>query len=444
MKTQNRTRPKDPGRDEPHGAVAEADLSGARSGRVDPARNDPAPPRKGASSRGKRGASGRALGKGLWDLLTSLKLTIVCLATLMVLVVACTLAQVNRGTLAAVNLYIRSFFVWWEVPGSGWSIAVFPGGALVGLVLAANLIAAQGKRLELSWRKAGIWIVHAGLILLFAGEFVTGMFQVETRIAIEEGQTLNYAESPRELELAVVDTTDPKQDDVYGIPESLLARGESIDIPGTPLSFKVKRFFRNAELSKLGAGDPPPLATRGVGTAVAARELPPVTSDEEMNRTVAFVEPVAGGRSYGTWLVSSALGAPQSFVHEGRTYALAMRPRRQYLPYSLTLKKFRHDVYPGTDIPKNFSSLVHLANPGRGEERDVLIYMNQPLRYAGKAFYQASFGKGDTLSVLQVVENPGWLLPYISCVLVTAGLLLHFAISLRRSVKRRQAAAVEA
>ena len=376
----------------------------------------------------------------IWDLLTSLKLTIVCLAMLMVLVVACTLSQVNRGTFGSVNMYIRSFLVWWEIPGSSWSIAVFPGGALVGLVLAANLIAAQARRLELSWKKAGIWIVHAGLILLFAGEFVTSAFQVESRLAIEEGQTLNYVESPRELELAVVDTTDPRHDEVYGVPESLIARGGSFNVPGTPISFNVKGFLRNAELSRLGPGDPPPLATRGVGAGVAARELPPVVADEDINRTVAYVEPVAAGRSYGTWLVSNGLGAPQSFVHEGRTYAMAMRPRREYLPYSLTLKKFRHDVYPGTDIPKNFSSLVHLTNPGRGEERDVLIYMNQPLRYAGKAFYQASFGKGDTLSVLQVVENPGWLLPYISCVLVTTGLLVHFAISLRRSAKRRRAA----
>ena len=88
---------------------------------------------------------------------------------------------------------------------------------------------------------------------------------------------------------------------------------------------------------------------------------------------------------------------------------------RKYLPYAFTLKQFRHDVYPGTDIPKNFSSLVQEVNPSRSESREVLIYMNQPLRYEGKAFYQASFGKGDTLSVLQVVENPGWLLPYISC-----------------------------
>jgi hypothetical protein len=117
-----------------------------------------------------------------------------------------------------------------------------------------------------------------------------------------------------------------------------------------------------------------------------------------------------------------------------------MRQRRIYLPYSLTLKKFRHDVYMGTDIPKNFSSLVHLSNPVSGEERDVLIYMNQPLRYDGKTFYQASFGKGDTLSVLQVVQNPGWLLPYVACALVTAGLLVHFGITLRRRLRRPLAA----
>jgi hypothetical protein len=382
----------------------------------------------------------RSLLSLLWDTLTSLKLTIVCLALLMVLVVACTLAQVNLGTLGAVNLYIRSFLVWWQLPETNWAIAIFPGGALVGLVLGVNLIAAQFRRLELSWKKAGLWIVHAGLILLFVGEFVSSAMQVDAQLAIEQGQTLNYVESPRELELALTDVTDPAYDDVYGIPDSLLERSENIAVPGKPVSIRVKAYYRNADLMNRAEGDPPSIATTGVGTQVTVRELPPVTSDDEMNRGAAFVEPVAGGHSYGTFLVSSGLGAPQTFTHEGRTYSLALRPRREYLPYAVTLKQFRHDVYPGTDIPKNFSSLVHIENPSRGEARDVLIYMNQPLRYLGKTFYQASFGKGDTLSVLQVVQNPGWLLPYISCVLVTLGLIIHFAISLRRSLKRRRAA----
>jgi hypothetical protein len=383
----------------------------------------------------------------LWDLLTSLKLTIVCLAALMVLVVANTLAQVSLGTFGAVEVFMRTWLVWWHVPGTSYSVPVFPGGALVGLVLMVNLVAAQLRRLELSWRKAGLWITHAGLILLFVGEFVTGMFQVETQLAIEEGQTLNYVEAPRDLELAVVDHTDPARDEVWSIPASRLLRGGRIQLPGSPVAIVVHRAYRNSALSNRRPGDPPSPATAGVGLGVTVRELPPVSRDDEMNSGAALVEPVAGGHGYGTWLISNALGAPQSFVHEGHTYELRMRNLRQYLPYSITLKDFRHDVYPGTDIPKNFSSLVRLDNPATGEARDVLIYMNQPLRYQGKAFYQASFGKNDTLSVLQVVQNPGWLLPYISTALVTIGLLVHFAIVLQRSLRRRQessAAAVEA
>src|SRR5512138_1303316 len=109
--------------------------------------------------RAKRTITGR-----IWDAATSLSLTIACLAALMLLVVACTLAQVRLGTVGAVDLYMRSWFFW--MPFGGLSVPVFPGGALVGLVLIVNLLAAQLRRLQLTWRKSGIWLVHAGLILL--------------------------------------------------------------------------------------------------------------------------------------------------------------------------------------------------------------------------------------------------------------------------------------
>lgn len=373
-----------------------------------------------------------------WIILASLQVTIVALALLMALVVLCTLAQTELGTLGAVNTYMRSFLVWRRVQGLAFPLPLFPGGALVGLVLVANLSAALVRRFEFTPRKFGLWIVHAGLILLVAGEFVTGAFQVDTRMTIEDGQTVNYLESYHQMELAVSDITDPAHSEEYGIPDSRLRAGAVIPLPGTPLVMRVKEYYVNAVLAPRAAGDPPSLADRGVGAGVKLTEAAPAASDKEVNAASAFVEPVAGGQSYGTWLVSTVLGAPQTFIHEGRTYLLSMRARRYYLPYSVTLKKFSHDSYAGTDIPKNFSSLVHLSNPARGEQRDVLIYMNQPLRYDGKAFYQASYGKGDTLSVLQVVANPGWRLPYVSCALITLGLLLHFGISLYNAIKRRQ------
>lgn len=376
--------------------------------------------------------------KTLWDALTSLSLTIICLALLMVLVVACTLAQVRLGTIGAVNLYMRAWFYWMDL--GTFSIPIFPAGATVGLVLMVNLIAAQLKRLELSWRKAGIWIVHAGLILLFVGEFITGALQVDARLAFEEGQTADHVEVPREVELAIVDVTDPAFDDVYGIPEVALARGGTVRVPGTPIDVRVKRYHRNVQFSNAGPGTPGLDVDQGAGVGVAIHPIPPVTVDDRIDLSAAVVEIVAGGTGLGTWLASNAIETPQRFVHDGRSYELSLRSRRVYLPYTLTLEDFKHDVYPGTTIPKNFSSLVRLRHPDKGEDRNVLIYMNQPLRYDGKAFYQASFGKDDTLSILQVVENPGWLIPYLSTLLVTVGLLVHFAISLRRGVRRAGAA----
>jgi len=380
----------------------------------------------------------------IWDVITALKLTTLCLAILMVLVMACTLDQVSLGTWGAVEVYMRAWIVWRPLPGplarpfglEGTPVPLFPGGALVGAVLMVNLVAAQGRRLELSWKKAGIWIVHAGLILLFVGEFITGVYQVDAYMEIQEGQTVDFVESHRDHELVVTDVTDPSHDEVFGLPQGLLAREEAVPLPGTPVTIKVHRFFRNAQLSSRAAGAPPSPATMGVGPGVTVVERPAVSRDEDVNQTSAYVEPLAGGLSQGTWLVSVALGAPQSFEHEGRTYTLAMRPRRWYLPYSLSLKEFRHDVYEGTNIPKNFSSLVQLKDPGRREDREVLIYMNQPLRHDGKAFYQSSY-KGDTVTILQVVSNPGWLLPYISCILVGIGLIVHFGIALRRGLRRR-------
>jgi hypothetical protein len=370
--------------------------------------------------------------------LSSLWLTLVCMSLLMVLVVVCTLLQVPLGTHEAVVRTIHAFIVWWRPAGASFRVPVFPGGALVGLVLLANLVFAQFLRLEWSRRKAGLWLAHLGLALLFVGEFATGMFQVESRMPILVGHTSDYSEDYRLMELAVIDGTDPKTDTVTAIPESFLKPGADIKTPSLPFTLKVIHYYGNSVLGMRRAGDPPAEATAGIGPNLDVKPAPRVTQDDEEDSAAALIEVDEGGKSLGRYWVSNALGAPQGFTLEGRTWRLSLRSRRYYLGYSMTLKEFHHDVYPGTDIPKNFSSLVRLDDPARGEDRDVLIHMNSPLRYAGKTFYQASFGQGDQLSVFQVVQNPGWLIPYISCVLVALGLLLHFWLKLSASFGGRK------
>ena len=138
-------------------------------------------------------------------------------------------------------------------------------------------------------------------------------------------------------------------------------------------------------------------------------------------------------------MISAYLARPQEISHAGRTYQIALRPERYYKPFSLHLQEFRHDKYPGTDIPKNFSSRVRILHADTKEDREVLIYMNNPLRYGGETYYQASFDTDDQGSILQVVRNPSWLTPYLSCVLVGLGLVVQFLTHLIPFLKRRMA-----
>ena len=156
------------------------------------------------------------------DLITSLKLTIVCLAAAMALIFAGTIAQVHLGIHEAQQRYFQSLFVWWPPESRGFKIPIFPGGHLIGAVLLINLIAAHAKRFHWAWRKLGIHLTHAGLIIMLAGGLFTDLFAVESHMRLANGDTKNYSENARSMELAVIDTTDPEFDQVTAIPEALL------------------------------------------------------------------------------------------------------------------------------------------------------------------------------------------------------------------------------
>ena len=183
-------------------------------------------------------------------------------------------------------------------------------------------------------------------------------------------------------------------------------------------------------LSQAGEGARP-IANQGPGAMIAVDPVARATAGDERDVPSAAIEilPKDGG-SLGTWLVSDALGAPQTFTCGGRTWMITMRPARYYKPYSVTLQKFTHEKYAGTEIPKDFSSKVTLTDPDRSVNRDVLIYMNHPLRYRGETFYQAGFQKDDSATILQVVHNPSFIAPYVACVIVAAGLLVQFGFHL--------------
>lgn len=417
---------------------------------------------------------------------TSLRLTVVLLALGIVLVFVGTVAQADEGLYQAQNRYFKHWFVR-GITMFGHRIPIgLPGGYLIGTLLLINLTAAHIKRFQLTWKKLGIHLTHAGIILLLVGQLATDLFSRETQLRFAEGETRFWSESGMDYELAFVTDVDADTQEVVAIPQRLLARGGELKHEKLPFSVRVKHYWRNSDPQfrapmQQGA---PPLTTNGVARHFDVREVPVTHRMDEKNVPTVVLEFAGAGGSLGTWVATGwsddesmvtgvrrsyarqtgwdmaativrRLTEPQFVEVDGRRYTFALRPTRVYKPYSLTLLKATHTTYPGTvtsaspeGIPKDFRSRVRIQNPQKGEDREVEIFMNNPLRYDGLTFYQYQMAAGELAaqagetpsSTLQVVRNPGWLTPYAGCAIVAAGLVVQFLIHLVGFTSRRKAA----
>ena len=134
----------------------------------------------------------------------------------------------------------------------------------------------------------------------------------------------------------------------------------------------------------------------------------PTPASTPRRQFITSLAAIAGSAAVPAWAEKlQAIGAPQRFDYGGRSWKITLRAKRIYEPFSLTLLKFSHDRYAGTDIPKNFSSRVKIKSPDGRDDREALIYMNNPLRYAGLTFYQSGFERGFELRALVVRRGGG-------------------------------------
>ena len=326
----------------------------------------------------------------------------------------------------------------------------FVGGYLVAVVLLINLLAAHFQRFKFSKKKIGIFLTHAGLILMLLGQIVTDQFQVESNMRLEEGQSKNHSISREICELVIIDKKNNETDTYASIPAEALEAGKKFEMGKLPFEVIVEDYFENSDLTQISKGDKS-LATTGKGLTLIASQTDSVTSLDEVNFPSAYVTIKTNdgsNKELGTWMTSALFGAlrtpipEQTFEHEGNKYVLALRFKRYYEDFNIELIDFRHDKFQGTEKARNFSSDVIVRERNNGSERKAHIKMNHPLRTHGKTYFQASFDpENDKATVLQVVRNPGWVTPYISCLMVGAGMLIQFLTHLIGFTKKRKAKA---
>lgn len=132
------------------------------------------------------------------------------------------------------------------------------------------------------------------------------------------------------------------------------------------------------------------------------------------------------GNSPSFWLVE---GMGKNLSIGGTDFTLHYHRARLNLPFKIYLNKFTMGTNPGTNTAATFVSNVTVKDPKAQEDKRAEISMNEPLKYGGYYFYQASYQLSPgqpAVSVFAVNHDPGRILKYLGSLLMTIGIGLMF------------------
>lgn len=413
--------------------------------------------------------------------IASLKITVTLLSLGIILVFFGTMAQIDQDVWPVVDAYFRSFYVWipfqliaefgkvfFELPpNTTWKGSFpFPGGHIIGGLMLINLLAAHAIRFKVNWKRSGVLLIHSGMVMLMIGELITGQLAVESRMTLQIGETANFIDVSRRYELAFTSPIDDKTNEVVVVPDDVLIdhKGKTISDSRLPVDIEVVDYWPNTSFetnivkdqkknrsATVWPGDSGLVSLQGIYlNVVPSKQESGVesTKDNAAGFRLRFKkkgsdevlrEHFISQLHYRNFHNRAFFALPKTVDVDGTTYQLTLRNKREEKPYSLHMLKFEHGVHERTTKAKDYASTVELFDPRSDEKRELKIYMNNPLRHDGVTFYQAGFVPDDSGTVLQVVRNPGWLLPYLACITVSLGMLIHFGMHLSTFLKRRAA-----
>jgi ABC-type transport system involved in cytochrome c biogenesis permease subunit len=360
----------------------------------------------------------------------SLKLTVICLLILIVLTVWGTIFQAEHGLYAAQQKFFHSwvFLLLGFIP--------FPGTVLTMAVLFINLCFALIFRVGYRWSNIGNILTHLGIIILLVGGFYTFNYSEESVLSLQEGESSRFTSSNYDWEFAVWQEAGGKRK-TFAVDSNGFSSNREVSFEPLNLKIKINDYFPNSEIitqqgnpGMLSAGHGP-INASGIK---ALKKLP--SSPEPVQDQAGIIFDIVSPAMSRPILLYGGDNTPTSVSIDGKTYGFSLRKKRFQLPVSIQLLDFKKVMYPGSEIPKSYESLVMVKTEGL--EREVQISMNKPLRFKDITMFQSSYfidRNGTEYSILAVVKNAGRLMPYISSLLIFLGIGIHFFIMLFRRKK---------
>ncbi len=120
------------------------------------------------------------------------------------------------------------------------------------------------------------------------------------------------------------------------------------------------------------------------------------------------------------------------------------------LPFSITLREFQLDRYPGSNSPSSYASEITVNDPEMKLVKPFRIYMNNILNYRGYRFFQSSYDQDEKGTILSVNHDYwGTLVTYVGYFFMLIGMVLtlfnknsrfHTVIRLSKSLQDKRKA----
>ncbi|MCA9062764.1 MAG: cytochrome c biogenesis protein CcsA [Planctomycetaceae bacterium] len=339
-------------------------------------------------------------------------------------------------------------------------------------------------------KRGGVVLLHIGVAMLMISEVVVGLYGKEYMLQLMEGDSSNFVQDIRSVELVITKNEGDGKQRIYSIPEDRLiaesgeyedwvnsresgerksdtapaaglvsmqdvalrqdayAARQPSEAKDLPFDISVTSFIRNGRLRPATPSDP--VLSHGLGSFATVAALPQVSGTTEKHDQ-RFVRIDAVDRKsrkiLDSALVAQVLssemqgmpGRAERITVNGEEYYLYLRFLRSYRPYTVKLLDVTRTNYVGSMTARDFHSRIQIEDPELGGTVEFTPRMNSPLRYKGETFYQSShdqLGNGREFSALSVVDNRGWMLPYIGCMIVAVGMCSQFWQTLMRFLGR--------
>ena len=377
-----------------------------------------------------------------YDFLSGFHLATATLLMLLLLTWLATLEQIDHGLYPTLNKY----FSWkspWLIPDmvpeiNGKKLPfILPGGYYVCAVLLLNMILGGIIRIRKGWSKAGNLISHFGIVSMLVGGAVTYHFSERGNMAIYEGESSDTAEAYNEWVVEVAEVEDGTHERIQVIRGEWLTDLEAgktrvFDFKGIPFSLEISGYLVNAipanKLERAPRNDEH--IADGYYLFEAAGNV-----ESERNLAGCYARVIfEGGEKSAPFILSGAAFYPFTVRDGDRVFTVDMRKRLWPMSFEVKLDTFTADFHPGTSRPAKFISDIRRVE--NGQESEVRIQMNEPMRYEGLTFFQASYGPPGAMpgekmySVFEIVKNPADHWPEYSLYVVAFGMLVTFLTKL--------------